>query len=95
MATYVQRAQAMADATLNRVATPAEIHKAARGLAYRAGVLEEYDALTTNAQRAEFYVKRMQHIQVSAYVKLQKESAGGSAGETAAAEAAAELAETP
>lgn len=95
MATYAQRAQAHADATLNRAATVAEINRLARGLAHRAGRLEEYEALGTNALRAEFYVKRLREIQVNAVAQLEGKQAGSTAEQQASATATSDLAEAP
>lgn len=97
MATYAQRATAIADATLNRTATPTEIDRAAKGLAYAQGgdALAEYLALTTNAQRAEWYVRRIRTIQINAVMAYEGSTAGATAQQQAASQAATDLAETP
>jgi hypothetical protein len=57
MATYAQRASSIVTAFLNRPATPTQVNKAARALAFRMQFTTQYDAMTAD-EKAECAIAR-------------------------------------
>lgn len=58
MATHAQRAQAIADAILNKSALPSQVNRLGQAMAFQGGFLNEYDAMAP-AEKAAFLVGRV------------------------------------
>ena len=90
MATYAQRAQAIADAVLNAAATPTQINRVGAAIAVMTGQESHYAALS-NAQRAEFMVRHYRSVTIG----WVRSSDANTAADQAQAQAEIDLPETP
>jgi hypothetical protein len=94
MATYVQRAQAIADALYNGVASPAMVNRIGLGIAASEGRETEYGAMT-NAQKAEFIVRHYRRHTIQLVSVRDERIASLSATTSAHAAVETEFAEAP
>lgn len=86
MATFEQRAKAIADAAVNGVSTTSQQLRLGRAYAYKDGLLEAFDAGTA-AQKAEIFVKAFFRASVRLVRELEGAEAANAARATAEAEA--------
>lgn len=86
MATYLQRGQAIGNALINGTATPAQLNRLGRALAYREARLTEYDAGDNNA-KAEIYVAAFRSYCLQALSEFE----GYEAAQAAAAAAGSQV----
>jgi hypothetical protein len=94
MATYAQRASSIVTAFLNRPATPTQVNKAARALAFRMQFTTQYDAMTAD-EKAEWYVKRMASATVESVKDMEDQPVAAAAVVQSRATIDNEWAETP
>jgi hypothetical protein len=94
MATHVQRVQTICDALINNIATSAQINHLGRDLAFQAGVLSEYNAMT-NTQKAEFFIQRIRKILIQLVKHYDEYVAAQTAVSNVGASVDAEFIETP
>lgn len=90
MATYSERAQAYANAFVNRTATVAEINRIGAAIAFHAGNSTYYAGLT-NAQKAEYFVRWVRDN----WIGIVKAADMQTAAANAQNQAATDLPETP
>ena len=83
MATYLQRGQAIGNALINGTATPAQLNRLGRALAYREARLTEYDA-GTNDDKAAIFVLSFRAFCIEALQNFEGLEAADDARQAAA-----------
>lgn len=90
MATYAQRAQAIADAIVNATATQTQVNRLGEAIAFNTGQTAHYASLTL-AQKAEFIVRHYRGVSIE-WVRSADVQAAMQAAQSSAA---ADLPEAP